>query len=271
MLGRFRFIQSAVSGQSAVKLLLGSQRVGFSSIAAQLKDVTDANPMKEAVRYQDKNFKCTREDIDAYSYALSNGLLELCVAPNDTMVLWLPDDSAEKHVAMLAAAKMGVTVADVSQDVQKPEAIRQVLSDTGARMIMIDTEHPDYNYLHALVKAVPELLHFNDKHGVPFHSHTLPKLRMFFHTGYDVIKGFCNFKHVLMFNPGESQVPKILPFLKDDTPLYTPYTKGPDGMAVKGETLTNGQVLSHSAWKVHSAILGGQYVEVESHRELPSL
>lgn len=49
----------------------------------------------------------------------------------DTVAMWLPE-SSEKHVAQLAAARIGMVVADVDHKLSSVEAIAKVLEDSGA-------------------------------------------------------------------------------------------------------------------------------------------
>lgn len=49
----------------------------------------------------------------------------------DTIAMWLPECS-EKHVAQLAAARVGMVVAEVDQQLTSPEAIGKVLEECGA-------------------------------------------------------------------------------------------------------------------------------------------
>lgn len=49
----------------------------------------------------------------------------------DTIAMWLPECS-EKHVAQLAAARVGMVVADVDHKLASAEAIGKVLEESGA-------------------------------------------------------------------------------------------------------------------------------------------
>tara|TARA_B110000090_G_C13234104_1_gene389818 strand:- start:564 stop:833 length:270 start_codon:yes stop_codon:yes gene_type:complete len=53
---------------------------------------------------------------DTYINSHANALLEHGFQQGDTIALWLPD-IAEKHITLLAAAKMGLKVVDFSPSV----------------------------------------------------------------------------------------------------------------------------------------------------------
>lgn len=49
----------------------------------------------------------------------------------DTMAMWLPE-SSEKHVAQLAAARIGMVVAEVDPSLVSAEAVEKILEESGA-------------------------------------------------------------------------------------------------------------------------------------------
>lgn len=49
----------------------------------------------------------------------------------DTMAMWLPECS-EKHVAQLAAARIGMVVAEVDPKLASAEAVEKILEESGA-------------------------------------------------------------------------------------------------------------------------------------------
>lgn len=49
----------------------------------------------------------------------------------DTMAMWLPE-SSEKHVAQLAAARIGMIVAEVDPSLASAEAVDKILEESGA-------------------------------------------------------------------------------------------------------------------------------------------
>jgi ssDNA-specific exonuclease RecJ len=69
--------------------------------------------------------------------------------------VWLPD-CAEKHVVMMAAAKIGLKVVDVDMDVTELSAVRSFLAETKPKAIYFKPQHDDADYLLLLRKAIPE-------------------------------------------------------------------------------------------------------------------
>ena len=49
----------------------------------------------------------------------------------DTIAIWLPECS-EKHVAQLAAARIGMVVAEVDPKLASAEAVGKILEESGA-------------------------------------------------------------------------------------------------------------------------------------------
>ncbi|CAM9828456.1 unnamed protein product, partial [Discosporangium mesarthrocarpum] len=103
----------------------------LSGVAAVLEAVTSEIPLKEAVRYRKGNLKWTRSDVKKHTDALACGLLELGCKAGDTVAVWLPECS-EKHVAQLAAARVGMVVAEVDPALDTPTAMAEVLEQSGA-------------------------------------------------------------------------------------------------------------------------------------------
>ena len=70
---------------------------GLASMAggAHLKELAEANPYKDVVRYEHKNRKWNLNHVDFYSEALAIGLLENGLQPGDVVLSWLPEHLSE--------------------------------------------------------------------------------------------------------------------------------------------------------------------------------
>jgi len=233
----------------------------LASIASQMNSAVAENEYKEAVRYTHKNIKWTRKDIQFQTDALANGLLEAACNPGDSIAVWLPECS-EKHVTQLAAAKAGLVFADFDLSIDTPEALGDALADSGAKVLIFNSELDAVNCGRVLFDAIAELSGYYNNTGAPFHSSSFPNLKLMIHTGYDSLAGFHNFKHLPVPHPATGgKLGVILPHLKDDTPLYVKYTKDSGGKATKGEVMTHGTALSSKEWSVVKSILDKQYIE----------
>lgn len=228
----------------------------MGGIAAKLDEVTAELPMKEAVRYKKGNLKWTRSDVKKHSEALACGLLELGCKAGDTIAMWLPECS-EKHVAQLAAARVGMVVAEVDQQLTSPEAIGKVLEECGATVALVDDAG-----IPALTEAIPELRHYKTGSGLPFRSAKLPSLRLCVHTGVDREPSILNYRSVLLYTPPISPLDGVNGQIKETTPLYTNFSAGSGGSPQKGDTLSHADVVRSAAWPTISAILDKNYIEV---------
>lgn len=79
-----------------------------------------------------------------YSDALASGLLEIGVAPKDTILSILPSDTAEYHVLQFACARAGFVLATLPSSCTDPSVISSVLKDTKAVSVFVqgDTRIP---------------------------------------------------------------------------------------------------------------------------------
>lgn len=62
---------------------------------AQVKELAEANPYKDVVRYEHKNRKWNLQHVDFYSDALAIGLMENGLVPGDVVLSWLPPHFSE--------------------------------------------------------------------------------------------------------------------------------------------------------------------------------
>ncbi|CAM9729327.1 unnamed protein product [Choristocarpus tenellus] len=242
----------------------------MSGVAGALDAVTSDIPLKEAVRYKKGNLKWTRSDVKKHTEALACGLLELgCKAtfpfppptpelhqPGDTVAVWLPECS-EKHIAQLAAARVGMVVAEVDPTLTSADAVGKVLEESGATVVLLEDK-----MISSLSEAVPELRHYSTSSGLPFRSARFPALRLCLHTGFDREPALHNFRSVLLYQPSPSPLTLVDGKVKGNLPLFTEYTAGKGGVPIKGATLSQNEVLETGKWETVGAILSKTYTEV---------
>jgi len=149
-LGRFASRATQVRPQLAVRLA--------SSLVTKFEDAVAALPMREAVRYTGKNLKWTASELKGFVDAHANALLEHGFVKGDVLAVWLPN-SAEKHVTLLAAAKIGLKVVDVDASLSAVADLRQVLSSSACKAIFFEPVSATQDNLLLLRKAIPEFFY----------------------------------------------------------------------------------------------------------------
>jgi hypothetical protein len=211
------------------------------------------------VRYTAKNMKWTASEFNAYANAHANALADHGFATGDTIAVWLPD-AAEKHVTLLAAAKLGLKVVEINPAISTVADMRAVLKQAQAKALFFEPVNASQNNLLLLRKAIPELFYYDDSHGQWFHSKHFPTLKFFVHTGFDLECGCLNYKSLFLEHPEESAVAKVAPTLRDDLPLFSQASP-------KGEPLawvSQGQVLqaAPASWAFTSKMIKKEYFEI---------
>eukprot|EP00903_Cladosiphon_okamuranus_P012787 g11951.t1 len=235
---------------------LATQGRCMGGLASKVDEVLAEIPMKEAVRYKKGNLKWTRSDVKSHSEALACGLLELGCKAGETMAMWLPECS-EKHVAQLAAARIGMVVAEVDPKLASAGAVEKILEESGAAVVLVEE-----SVVPALTEAVPELRHYQTDSGLPFRSAKLPSLRLCIHTGLDREASLLHFRSALLYTPPVSPLDQVNGQVKATAPLYTAFSEGTGGIPTKGKTLSHADVMRLATWPTISAILKKEYVEV---------
>jgi non-ribosomal peptide synthetase component E (peptide arylation enzyme) len=104
-----------------------------------------------------------RFPLQTYCNSHASALLDLEFKAGETIIVWLPE-SAEKHVVMMAAAKIGMKVVDVDLDVTELSAVRSFLAETKPKAIYFKPQHEDADYLLLLRKAIPEFFECTYRH-----------------------------------------------------------------------------------------------------------
>ena len=84
------------------------------------------------------------------------------IKQGDSIVVWFPE-CAEKHVAMLTAAKLGAKVIELDPAVDSISAVRSALKAAKCRVVVFDhnkgVENPGNDKLLLLRQSIPEFYH----------------------------------------------------------------------------------------------------------------
>jgi len=175
--------------------------------------------------------------------AFANGLLALQFRAGDKLALALPNN-AEMLVAMLGAAKIGVTVVPLSETPSE-----QLLKDTLSSGVMglVFTDVVDgTNYADMLSKMVPEVDLYGEAetHGLPFQSATFPELKYLINTAKARVDGMLRYSWVPVY-AFDDTLQRATRKLSDTTPfLLNPATN---------KAASHGELLS-SATKVLAGV-----------------
>ena len=129
-----------------------------SNLVSRFEDSVAALPMREAVRYTGKNMKWTASEVKGFVDAHANALLEQGFKKGEVLALWVPN-SAEKHVTLLAAAKIGLKVVDVDTSLSTVADLRQVLASSACKAIIFEPVSASQDNLLMLRKAIPEFFY----------------------------------------------------------------------------------------------------------------
>ena len=157
-------------------------------------------PMREAVRYTNGNVKVTAEDMKKYADSQANALHEYGFSSGDSIAIWMKE-SMEKHVTLLAAAKLGLKVVELDTSITSVDDVRAALKISDCKSIIFDPIGDTSDNIKLLRKAIPEFFYYDDTMGTPFHSKYYPSLKYFIHTGFDIELGCLNYKHVFLPDP----------------------------------------------------------------------
>lgn len=236
----------------------GSSRAA-STLVSQFSASVSSLPAREAVRYTEKNLKWTAEEFAGYVDAHANALLEQGFASGEVIGVWLPD-SPEKHVTLMAAAKMGLLVVDFDE-VSTVEDLRAILGSAAIKALFFEPTNETQDNLLLLRKAIPEFFYYDDSHGQQFHSKHFPSLQYFIHTGFDIEMGCLNYKSLFLHHPEESYVEATAGTTKDDTPLYS-VAKAQGGVCKITVKASHAQVLDQASWGFAKKIVSKEYFEL---------
>jgi len=248
-----------------------------ASLGQTISKLAEANPHKDAVRYEHKNIKWSFKHIEYYADALALGLLETGLIPGDAMLSWLPLHFAEQHILQLACSKGGFilyhldpALATNNRDAAKA-SLTNALEITEATCLFSQQAGDDVNYVQLCKEVIPEVRYFDIYEAMPFFTPRFPHLRFPIHTGFDVDAGEClgmiPYKYFIVPISPEFQKfhsPKPSPKLDGSTPLMGELIVDKNtGSVTKGKVLTNDEVLKAMAWPQVCSMAKKEYVEVE--------
>lgn len=236
-----------------------SQSRLMSTLINKLSVSVNELPMREAIRYKEKNMKFTATQLLDHVTSHAAGLLEWGVAPGDTIGLWLPD-KVEKHVSLLSCAMIGCKVADIDSSITSVSEVRQALGLAPIKVLVFDPVSADIDKLKLLRKSIPEFFWYSDEYGKDFHSKHFPSLQLFIHTGFDIENGALNYEDCFLRN-NHRLVHSVMKDLKDDTPFYSHITKDKNGKVVASPLLSHGKALEANALAYAKKILNKEYIE----------
>ena len=94
-----------------------------------------------------------RRRVLGYVDAHANALLEHGFVTGEAIGVWLPE-SPEKHVTLMAAAKMGLQVVDFA-DISTVEDLRAILGSTSIKVLFFEPINETQDNLLYLRKAIP--------------------------------------------------------------------------------------------------------------------
>jgi hypothetical protein len=206
-----------------------------SSMVSSINAAVASLPMREAVRYTAGNVKVSAEEFNNYADAHANALHEYGFVKGNSIAVWMKD-SMEKHVTLLAAAKLGLKVVEFDASIATKEDLRSALGVAAVKSVIFDPVTESTDQLLLLRQAIPELFHYDDTMGQPFHSKYFPELKYFIHTGFDIEIGCLNYKACFLPDPLTNYAASVQ--LEDTTPLHSAVSKGDKGV-------TEGKVSTH--------------------------
>lgn len=246
--------------RSFVRVASTSHR-NTSSFLAALTQATEAIPNREAVRYKAKNMKWTAARMMSFVDSHANALLDLGFSKDDTTTIWMAE-SSEKHVTLLAAAKMGMKVVDVDPTITDINDIRAFLRQSACQHIFFHPVTETHDNMLLLRKAIPELFEYDDTYGQLFHSKHFPKLKKFIQTGFEQEVGMLNYKNMFLPDPVTKFAEIAAAATTDDTPAYCAVTKKPDGNGiVMGPTISHKDLAKQPAFQFAKNLIQQKYFE----------
>lgn len=235
-----------------------------SSLVSKFEGSVEKLPMREAVKYSAiKNGKWTATELKTKVDAHANGMLDIGIKAGDTIGVWM-GECPERHVSLLAAAKMGLKVADIDTSISTVPQLRQALALAKAKAIIFHPITDAQNCLMLLRKSIPELFYYEDEYGQFFHSKHFPELQYFIQTGFDQEVGCLNYKYVKLPNPMVSAVAETAAATTDETPLYFKISGSGGAEVSAGPVLSHAAVEKADAWPFLKKLHNLEYFEVSS-------
>jgi len=216
-------------------------------------------PMREAVRYTKDNVKVTAEQFNKYAESHANALCEWGLAPGNEIAVWMTE-SMEKHVTLLAAAKIGLKVVDLDMAIESKEDLRAALDIMkDCKSIIFDPVTETSDNLRLLRASIPELFEYDDTMGQPFHSKYYPSLKFFIHTGFDIEVGALNYKNCFVPDCVTDHIGAA--DVQDSTPLYSSITKSESGIT-RSKVATHKDALGLPSFAFAKNLIDKKYFEL---------
>jgi long-chain acyl-CoA synthetase len=133
----------------------GQRAIDAPTVAEAFRITTDQKPDGVALRNRDDSVSITWGEVRDRSDALAGGLAKLGVSTGDTVALMF-GNRPEFHISDLAAMTLGAVPFSIYQT-YTPEQIQYLISDSGARVALVEQEYLD-RMLEAR-KELPDLEH----------------------------------------------------------------------------------------------------------------
>src|SRR5947207_358359 len=133
----------------------GKRAIDAPTVAEAFRITTEQQPDHVAIRNRDDSVSITWGEVRDRSDALAGGLAKLGVGTGDTVALMF-GNRPEFHISDLAAMTLGAVPFSIYQT-YTPEQIQYLISDSGARVALVEQEYLD-RMLEAR-KELPDLEH----------------------------------------------------------------------------------------------------------------
>ena len=255
----------------ALPSTMGVLRRHNSTVLKSLTTAFNEHPMKEAARYTKKNDRWTFGKFDTISDDHANALFDMGLRTGDRVAIWL-DESAEKHMVTITAAKLGLSVIDFGSEVNTLSDLRQGLALADCHSIYFEPSNATQNKLTLLRKAIPEFFYYDDTMGQEFHSKHFKKLKHFIHTGFDVEMGCLQLQDMFLPQSADALTSTMTPMemsnnykahvkLSDATPFYAKLQRGDSGLKLSNFA-THGSIISEKQIPFVNNLASKVYFEV---------
>ena len=149
-------------------------------------------------------------------------------------------NDAEMAILVLAAARLGVTVAPFDSSMSSKGDVEKALQESECRVLLMENSKKD-----VVNEIFPGLESVQDSSSVPqLKEDRFPNLRHVVSTGYHrVNQGILQFRHLLAYNTfARDPAKRAQKFVNESTPLMRPMSKFGEG-----KRITNGEISKRAA------------------------
>lgn len=260
--------------RQAVAIARGALRVGvvprrIGSIAAStrlfntLGDLVAAraaaNPRSEVLKVPHQDLTWDATELQQQTDAVAAGLLEMGYTRGSKLALWMGNE-AEYLAVVLAAGKIGCTLVAIDPHVTL-DGVKAILKGEGCRGLMFSQRFKSEHRGQAM-KELTDLE--NWRWGDYVNDKSMRSLRHLINTGHEDIRGVLQFKFFPVYDPMPDPLPAIRATLSENDVLVIPYQAGADGAGVRGEALTQGDLINTAKNSAKTMKLNGDDVVVVS-------